>query len=250
MQDIPLAFLWRDAKSSRIAVLALQLFTIDNCKPGREPYPPIHSTLTAFLLRITMPVPISLSITHPYHTMGKIYQEIDERIKKWIGLQKVFFVATAPLDPNGHINCSPKDGYSIRVLDNKTLVYLDLIGSGVETIAHIRENKRIIVMMCAFEGAPMIMRFHGIGEIIEKDNPDFEGLKPLFDSEIGIRSFIKVHLNRISDSCGFGVPVMEFKQHRKQLRTFNERNGEEKLADYKIQHNSLSIDRLPGVRTK
>jgi hypothetical protein len=184
------------------------------------------------------------------HAMGKIYQEIDERIKKWIGLQKVFFVATAPLDPNGHINCSPKDGYSIRVLDNKTLVYLDLIGSGVETIAHIRENRRIIVMMCAFEGAPMIMRFHGIGEIIEKDNPDFEGLKPLFDSEVGIRSFIKVHLDRISDSCGFGVPVMEFKQHRKQLRTFNERNGEEKLADYKIQHNSLSIDRLPGVRTK
>ena len=182
--------------------------------------------------------------------MGKIYQEIDERIKKWIGLQRVFFVATAPLDPNGHINCSPKDGYSIRVLDNKTLVYLDLIGSGVETIAHIRENKRIIVMMCAFEGAPMIMRFHGIGEIIEKDNPDFEGLKPLFDSEIGIRSFIKVHLDRISDSCGFGVPVMEFKQHRKQLRTFNERNGEEKLADYKVRHNSLSIDQLPGVRTK
>jgi Pyridoxamine 5'-phosphate oxidase len=182
--------------------------------------------------------------------MGKIYQEIDERIRKWIGAQPVFFVSTAPLDPQGRINCSPKDGYSIRVLDSKTLVYLDLIGSGVETIAHIRENSRIIIMMCAFERAPLIMRFHGRGEIIEKDHADFEGLIPLFDTEIGIRSFIKIHLDRISDSCGFGVPVMEFKFHRKQLRTFNERNGEEKLADYKIQHNSQSIDGLPGVRTR
>jgi pyridoxamine 5'-phosphate oxidase-like protein len=164
--------------------------------------------------------------------------------------QKVFFVATAPLDPKGHINCSPKDGYSIRILDSKTLVYLDLIGSGVETIAHIRENGRIIVMMCAFEGAPMIMRFHGRGEIIEKDHPDFERVSPLFIAEVGIRSFIKIHLDRISDSCGFGVPVMEFKHHRKQLRTFNERNGEEKLTKYKLEHNSFSIDGLPGVKTR
>jgi len=99
-----------------------------------------------------------------------------ERIRKWIDAQPVFFVATAPLDPQGHINCSPKDGYSIRVLDSTTLVYLDLIGSGVETIAHIRENARIIVMMCAFERAPLIMRFHGRGEIVEKDHADFEPL--------------------------------------------------------------------------
>src|ERR1700747_3466816 len=182
--------------------------------------------------------------------MGKVYEVIDKRIQEWIVAQKVFFVATAPLSREGHINCAPKDGYSIRVLDNKTLFYLDLIGSGVETIAHIRENGRIIIMMCAFEGAPMIMRFHGRGEIIEKDHPDFAILVPLFNSEIGIRSFIKIHLDRISDSCGFGVPVMEFKHHRKQLRTFNERNGEEKLAEYKIQHNSRSIDGLPGVRNR
>ena len=203
---------------------------------------------------MTVSVPgISISGTDTVtdnNTVGKVYQEIDERIRKWIDAQPVFFVATAPLDPQGHINCSPKDGYSIRVLDSKTLVYLDLIGSGVETIAHLRENARIIVMMCAFERAPLIMRFHGRGEIIEKDHPDFERLIPLFDPEIGIRSFIKIHLDRISDSCGFGVPVMEFKHHRKQLRTFNERNGEEKLADYKRQHNSQSIDGLPGVRTR
>lgn len=182
--------------------------------------------------------------------MGKVYQAIDERIQKWIAAQKVFFVATAPLSTEGHINCSPKDGYSIRVLDGKTLVYLDLIGSGVETIAHLRENGRIIVMMCAFEGAPMIMRFHGRGEIIEKDHPEFERFKLLFVSEVGIRSFILIHLDRISDSCGFGVPVLEFKHHRKQLRTFNERNGEEKLADYKIEHNTRSIDGLRGVNAR
>jgi Pyridoxamine 5'-phosphate oxidase len=182
--------------------------------------------------------------------MGKVYEVIDERIQEWIVAQKVFFVATAPLSGEGHINCSPKDGYSIRVLDGKTLVYLDLIGSGVETIAHVRENGRIIVMMCAFEGAPKIMRFHGRGEVIERDDSRFERFKTLFVSEVGIRSFILIHLDRISDSCGFGVPVLEFKDHRKQLRTYNERNGEEKLADYKIKHNTTSIDGLPGVNTR
>ena len=182
--------------------------------------------------------------------MGKVYQAIDKRIQKWIAAQKVFFVATAPLSGDSHINCSPKDGYSIRVVDERTLVYLDLIGSGVETIAHLRENGRIIIMMCAFEGAPMIMRFHGRAEVIEQGHRDFEGFKSLFTSEVGIRSFILIHLDRISDSCGFGVPVMEFKNHRKQLRTFNERNGEEKLADYKMKHNSLSIDGIEGITTR
>jgi hypothetical protein len=181
--------------------------------------------------------------------MGKIYEVIDERIKKWISDQKVFFVATAPLT-GGHINCSPKDGYSIRVLDSKTLVYLDLIGSGVETIAHLLENGRIVIMMCAFERAPMIMRFHGRGEVVEPHHPDFERFKPMFVSEIGIRSFIVIHLDRISDSCGFGVPVMEFKNHRKQLRTYCERNGEEKLNDYKMSHNANSIDGISGVTTR
>jgi len=181
--------------------------------------------------------------------MAKVYEAIDDRVKKWISAQKVFFVATAPLS-GGHINCSPKDGYSIRVLDPKTLVYLDLIGSGIETIAHLRENGRIIVMMCAFEGAPMIMRFHGRGEIIEKDHPEFERFKPMFNAEIGIRSFVVIYLDRISDSCGFGVPVLEFKYHRKQLRTHCERNGEEKLNEYMLSHNHHSIDGLPGVAPK
>ena len=182
--------------------------------------------------------------------MGKTYEKIDASIRHWIGEQKVFFVATAPLSEGGHINCSPKDGYSIRVCDEKTLVYLDLIGSGVETIAHLRENGRIVVMMCAFDGPPRIMRFHGRGEIIEKPHPDFDKLATLFNSEIGTRSFVRIHLDRISDSCGFGVPVMEFQHYRQQLRAHNERNGEDKLANYKMAHNVGSIDGLPGVTSR
>jgi hypothetical protein len=106
--------------------------------------------------------------------MGKTYDKIDGAIQRWMVEQEVFFVATAPLSEVGHINCSPKDGYSIRVCDEKTLVYLDLIGSGVETIAHLRETGRIVVMMCAFEGHPRIMRFHGRGGIVEKTHPDFD----------------------------------------------------------------------------
>jgi len=182
--------------------------------------------------------------------MGKTYEKIDDVIQRWIRKQEVFFVATAPLSEGGHINCSPKDGYSIRVYDEKTLVYIDLIGSGVETIAHLRENGRIVVMMCAFEGPPRILRFHGRGEIIEKIHPEFDKLATLFDAEIGIRSFIRIHLERISDSCGFGVPVMEFKYHRQHLRAHNDRNGEDKLANYKMAHNARSIDGLPGVTSR
>jgi hypothetical protein len=182
--------------------------------------------------------------------MGKLYKVIDERIKKWIAAQPVFFVATAPLSAAGNINCSPKDGQSIRVLDGRTLAYLDLIGSGVETIAHLRENGRIIIMMCAFAGAPLIMRFHGIGEVLERDHPDFEALKALFDAKLGIRSFIRVQVHRIADSCGFGVPEMEFKSSRKQLESFYKRKGEAKLASYKVEYNSKSIDGLDGIRTR
>ncbi|HEY0792563.1 MAG TPA: pyridoxamine 5'-phosphate oxidase family protein [Chthoniobacterales bacterium] len=182
--------------------------------------------------------------------MAKKYELIDESIQRWIAKQKVFFVATAPLAEDGHVNCSPKDGGSIRVAGERRLVYLDLIGSGVETIAHLRENGRIVIMMCAFDGPPRIMRFHGRGEVIEKTHPDFKKLVPLFDPEVGIRSFIRIHLDRISDSCGFGVPEMEFKRDRKQLRAHNQRSGEDKLADYKIAHNLKSTDGLPGVTVR
>jgi Pyridoxamine 5'-phosphate oxidase len=182
--------------------------------------------------------------------MGKLYALIDDKLKDWLLAQKVFFVATAPLSREGHVNCSPKDGESFRVIDERTVVYLDLTGSGVETIAHVKENERIVLMFCAFTGGPKIVRLHGHGEIIEPRDPAFEELRSMFSSAIGIRSFIKVHLNRISDSCGYGVPLYEFRGHRTQLEAWAEHQGEESLGEYRLKHNSKSIDQLQGVSSR
>ena len=112
--------------------------------------------------------------------MGKIYDAIDEKLSAWLSAQKIFFVATAPLSQQGHVNCSPKDGGSFQVLDERTVVYLDLTGSGVETIAHVKENGRIVLLFCAFTGAPNIVRLHGRGEIIEPHHSDFTTLRVRF----------------------------------------------------------------------
>ncbi len=124
-----------------------------------------------------------LSATNPgFKLMGKIYESIDEKLRAWLSAQKVFFVATAPLSRDGHMNCSPKDGESFRVLDERTVVYLDLTGSGVETMAHVKENERIVLMFCSFAGAPKIVRLHGRGEIIEPGQTEFETFSRDFPS--------------------------------------------------------------------
>src|ERR1700736_6612978 len=114
--------------------------------------------------------------------MGKVYDAIDEKLSAWLSAQKIFFVATAPLSQQGHVNCSPKDSRSFQILDERTVVYLDLTGSGVETIAHVRENERIVLMFCAFAGTPKIVRLHGHGEIIESNHQEFEQLRSMFRS--------------------------------------------------------------------
>jgi len=179
--------------------------------------------------------------------MGKNYPALDEKLASWLSAQKIFFVATAPLSPNGHINCSPKDRASFRILDEQTVAYLDLTGSGVETIAHLKENGRIVLMFCAMEGPPKIVRLHGEGEPIAPKHPDFETMRALFKDTPGLRAFIRVRLNRISDSCGFGVPVYEFRGERSQLKEWVERKGEDSLAAYRQTKNSCSIDGLPGA---
>jgi Pyridoxamine 5'-phosphate oxidase len=180
--------------------------------------------------------------------MGKIYKSIDEKLRDWLSAQRVFFVATAPLSRQGHVNCSPKDGDSFRIIDERTVAYLDVTGSGVETIAHLKENERIVLMFCAFTDAPKIVRLHGRGEVIEQWNCDFERLRSIFPSRAGIRSIIRVHLTRISDSCGFGVPLYEFREQRTQLKTWAERKGEKALNAYRLEVNSNSIDGLIGLR--
>ena len=139
--------------------------------------------------------------------MGKDYQEIDERISNWIDRQSLFFVSTAPMAADGLVNCSPKGLDSLRVLGPKQLVYADMGGSGIETVAHLRENGRIVIMLCAFEGPPKIFRFYGRGRVVESGDEDFDTLADQFAHLPVIRNFIIIDVERIRDSCGYGVPT-------------------------------------------
>jgi hypothetical protein len=181
--------------------------------------------------------------------MGKVYSEIDGAMRAFVERQHVFFVATAPNDPSGHVNCSPKGLDSLRILGPTTIAYVDYTGSGAETIAHVRENGRIVIMLCAFEGAPKIVRFHGRGEIIEPSDTRFRSLLDAFATPIlGLRSIVLIDVERISDSCGYGVPLMTFERERAQLAAWAERKGEDGLATYRRAKNSRSIDDLPALR--
>lgn len=178
--------------------------------------------------------------------MGKIFESISGELKTWITEQKIFFVSTAPLSEEGHINCSPKGGNTFRILGSQEVAYLDLTGSGIETIAHLQENGRILIMFCAMDGPPRIVRMHGKGEVIYPDNPSFPLLLTNFTEQTGIRSIIRVRLTRISDSCGFGVPRYEYLGERDAMAKWLTTKGEPALADYRSQKNKASIDKLPG----
>ena len=179
--------------------------------------------------------------------MGKLYDQIDSNLAKWIRKQKVFFVSTAPLSEDGHINCSPKGGDTFRIIGSHTVAYLDFTGSGIETVAHLRENKRILIMFCAFEGAPKIVRLHGTGEALFPNNKDYDVLLTKFSPYKGSRSIIRIRVERISDSCGFGVPLMKFKSHRDDLKRWAEARSPQELAAYRSGKNKISIDGLPGL---
>jgi hypothetical protein len=179
--------------------------------------------------------------------MGKTYDEITPDLAAWIRQQHVFFVATAPRSDDGLINCSPKGMDSFRILGPREVAYLDLTGSGVETIAHLRENARIVVMFCAFAGAPNIVRLHGRGEALEPGHPDFETLRANFPEHPGARAIIRVELTRIGDSCGYAVPRYEYAGERDALVRWAEKKGPAGLADYHRQKNALSLDGLPGL---
>jgi len=179
--------------------------------------------------------------------MGKIFNEITLDLQKWIEKQKMFFVATAPLSPDQHINCSPKGLDSFRILNPCTVAYQDLTGSGIETIAHIRENKRILLMFCAFDGPPKIVRLHGDGEAITPDHEDFENLNSQFPYKRGTRAYILIKLNRISDSCGYSVPLYQFVKDRDVLDKWVDAKTDEQLKQYRLAKNTESIDGLKGL---
>jgi hypothetical protein len=181
--------------------------------------------------------------------MGKTYDGIDPSLQDFIGRQHVFFVGTAPTSMDGHLNVSPKGLDTFRVLGPRTVAYLDLTGSGIETAAHLRENGRITIMFCAFEGRPMILRLYGRGRVVEPVDDEWGGLMAHFRDDPGVRSIIVVEVERIADSCGYAVPLCTYQGERSQLLAWSDRKGPEGLAEYKQQKNRSSIDGLAGLRS-
>ena len=180
--------------------------------------------------------------------MGKTYDSLSPELQTWLKEQKVFFVATAPLAKDGHVNCSPKGGDTFRILGEREVAYLDLTGSGIETVAHIQENGRIVIMFCAFAGPPKIVRLHGRAEIVYPSHRDFPKLLALFPGNPGARGIIRVSITRIGDSCGYAVPLMNFKGERDVLDRWAEKKGLDGLQEYRRQKNRVSIDGQAGYK--
>jgi len=189
--------------------------------------------------------------------MGKVFDGIDERLERWIAAQSMFFVGTAPLDPDGHVNVSPKGPIdTLRVLGPQTVAYLDHVGSGAETVAHLRENGRIVIMFCAFEGPPRIVRLHGRGSVVGASDSRFSDLlEDCGFAEPAVpemrRSIVLVELDRIADSCGYGVPLMTYEGQRPHSELWAEKKlrvgGPDALLEYQRAKNLVSIDGLPAV---
>ncbi len=189
--------------------------------------------------------------------MGRVYDGIDEHQRAWIARQPLFFTATAPRAEDGHMNVSPKGPIgTLRVLDPHTVAYLDVVGSGAETIAHLRENGRIVIMLCAFSGPPRVLRLHGRGEVVLPEDERFDALlaRGAFaepTSPEGRRAIVLVEVTRVGDSCGYGVPLMSYEGERphqaasvaKKLRT----GGPEAMLRYQAERNARSLDGLPAV---
>ena len=182
--------------------------------------------------------------------MAKVFDGIDDKLAAWIGRQRMFFVGTAPSGDGGHVNVSPKGPIeSLRILDPHTVAYQDVIGSGAETIAHLRDNGRIVLMFCAFEGPPKIVRLHGHGRAVLVGDPEFDQLRWAFDKDrtLGQRSIIVADLTRISDSCGYSLPLMDFRADRDVLDKDQSRRDEDYFPRYWREKNAESIDGLPGL---
>jgi hypothetical protein len=189
--------------------------------------------------------------------MAKIFEGIDEHLRGWIGRQRLYFVGTAPLAGDGRVNVSPKGPIgTLAVLDERTVAYLDMVGSGAETIAHLRENGRIVVMLCDFEGPPRILRLHGRGRVVAVGDPEFEGLleqagfedpHPVDEAR---RAVIVVDVDRIADSCGYGVPLMDYVGERPHMQAWAEKKmrvSADAIEAYKAEKNAVSIDGLPAL---
>jgi hypothetical protein len=180
--------------------------------------------------------------------MGKTYTEIDEKLAAFIGRQKMFFVATAPLGADGHVNLSPKGYDAFRVLGPRQVAYCDLGGSGIETVAHIRENGRVTIMFCAFEGPALILRLYGRGSVIQFDDSGYAEAMKLFPEIQQARNVVIVDVERIADSCGWGVPFYDFKSEREQLVRAVNHIPPDEWIERRYRSNAQSIDGLVGLK--
>jgi hypothetical protein len=179
--------------------------------------------------------------------MGKVYAEITAELAAWVGGQPVFFVASAPLSAGGHVNVSPKGLDCLRILGPHRVAYLDLTGSGAETVAHVRENGRIVLMFCAFTGPPKIVRFHGSAAVVLPGSSRWKQLRGAFPEYLGARAIIDVEVTRVSDSCGYGVPQFSGPVQREALQGWaRTKDASQGLVPYRKEKNAHSIDGLPA----
>jgi hypothetical protein len=188
--------------------------------------------------------------------MAKVFEHIDEKLQAFIEAQPMFFVATAPSGDGGHVNLSPKGGSNLfRVTGPLGFAYVDLMGSGIETIAHLRENGRIVIMFCSFDGAPKIVRLHGVGRPVQQNDEGFDELLATFEisdeQRRAVRSVITVEVTRVGDSCGFVVPQMDYVGERDQLYRYADNRirklGEDAVLEYVSENNAESLDGLTGL---
>jgi len=179
--------------------------------------------------------------------MAQCLETIDPPLSRWLSQQRMFFVGTAPLSTSGHVNVSPKGGDSFRVLGPRQVAYCDYTGSGIETAAHLQENGRIVIMFCAFEGPPRIVRLHGSGRIIRPEDDAYATFLTHFPVNPGTRLLVVVEVTRIASSCGFSVPLYSHVGNREVLDDWAAKQGPEGLQAYRRQNNNASIDGLPGI---
>jgi hypothetical protein len=179
--------------------------------------------------------------------VGRTYDGIDDELSRWLTKQPLWFVGTAPLSAEGHINVSPRGHDTFSVLGPHRVAWVDYTGSGIETIAHLRENGRICLMFCSYDSRPRIVRLHGHGSVAMPGEPAYDEVVARHPPHPSTRAVVVVDVDRVSDSCGFGVPVMDVVGERDLLRRGAERRGPEGLAEYRAAKNATSIDGLPGL---
>ena len=178
--------------------------------------------------------------------MGKVYDGIDDELATWLERQPLWFVGTAPLSADGHVNVSPRGHDTFSVLGSHRVAWVDFTGSGIETIAHLRENGRICLMFCSYDTRPRIVRLHGRGTVVMPGEQMYDEVVARHPDHPSTRAVVVVDVDRVSDSCGFGVPVMDVVGERDLLRLGAEKRGPDGLAAYRAEKNAVSIDGLPG----